>query len=325
MKYIGMEGMSVSRIGLGIPICGTVIPVDESEIRVDMFLERGGNLIDTAHVYQDFIPDAERHASEKFLGRYIKKRGSRHDVIISTKGAYPDPAIGPDFMKYKRVNRSCIQEDIDDSLRCLQTDYIDIYWLHADDPDTPVDEIIETLEENRKAGKILCYGASNWTTDRIAAANTYSHDNGHKGFSGSQIQYSYALAHDLPDPIMVAMNEKRDTAFYTSWNKPVFCYISMANGYLSKHLRGFDFSGYLFEDMIRKGFDFDINHRRAERAWEVSEQLSCSVEAVGLAYILHRAFPTVALLQSDTQRMDQVICAADIELTDEQIRYLGLD
>ncbi len=326
MKYLEIKGMKTSRIGFGIPTMGTLVPFDEGAKRLDIYREQGGNLIDTAHVYADFIPGVERSASEKFLGRYIRSRNIRSEIRISTKGGHPDPAYGPDFMNFSRVRPECIQSDLDRSLENLDTDYIDFYWLHRDEPGIPVDEIMDVLHENQQKGKILCYGASNWTTERIAQANEYAAKKGYDGFFGSQIQYSYMITHGMPDKTIVYMDEKRDTDFYSQWNAPVFCFTSMASGYMTKYLGGVDLSKEHFADNFKTAYSFEDNYRRAHRAEKVANELGVSVEAVGLAYLLNRPFPTVTLMQSDTrERICSVLEAADLELTDDQLAYLEND
>jgi len=268
----------------------------------------------------------ERSASEKFLGKYMKERGCRADMRISTKGAHPDPVYGENFMEFSRVRPECIQYDLDRSLENLGTDYIDFYWLHRDEPGVPVSELIDVLEKNRKAGKILAYGASNWTTQRIAEANEYAKASGAAGFFGSQIQYSYMHTLDMPDKTLVFMDEKRDTDFYTQWNAPLFCFTSLASGYMSKYLAGMDLTGHPFENTYRTAYDFEINHRRAQRAAKVAEAHGVDPETVGLAYLLSRPFPTVTLMQSDSrERIAAILSAADLNLSADELAYLGAD
>ena len=326
MKYLDIKGMITARIGFGVPIFGSLIPADEGARRLDVYFEQGGNLVDTARVYVDFIPGMEKSASEKFLGRYIRDRGIRSETRISTKGGHPDPSFGPDWMKFSRFRPECIQGDLDRSLDNLDTDYIDFYWLHRDEAEVPVDEIMDVLHENQQAGKIRCYGASNWTTQRIAEANAYAAKKGYDGFFGSQIQYSYLNTHAMPDKTIVFMDEKRDTEFYRRWQAPLFCFTSMANGYMSKYLNGVDVTGHPFEDVFRTAYMFDDNYARARRAQKVAEKLGVGVETVGLAYLLNRPFPTVTLMQSDTrERICAVLAAAVLELSPEQLDYLAQD
>ena len=326
MKYLDIQGIKTSVIGFGIPIFGTIIPAEEGARRLDIYRELGGNLIDTAHVYADFIPGAERGASEKFLGRYIKERGCRGDIRISTKGGHPDPAYGENYMAFSRVRPECIQADLNQSLENLGTDYIDFYWLHRDEAGVPVSELIDVLEENRKAGKIRCYGASNWTTARIAEANAYAAEKGAAGFFGSQIQYSYMHTLDMPDKTLVFMDEKRDSGFYSQWGAPVFCFTSLASGYMSKYLAGADLSNHPFVETYKTAYDYPINHKRAQRAAALAKELGVSPETVGLAYLLSRPFPTVTLMQSDSrERIGAILAAADLQLTPQQLDCLGAD
>ena len=151
------------------------------------FLKQGGNFVDTAHVYNDWVP-GERSRSEKLLGAWIKERRNRPNVRLATKGAHPDLAQ----MQVGRLSPAEIQADVEESLRFLQVETIDLYWLHRDDAARPVEEIINTLEAHAQAGKIRYFGCSNWRLERIQAAQKYSAGRGRSGFVGVQNLWSLA-------------------------------------------------------------------------------------------------------------------------------------
>jgi aryl-alcohol dehydrogenase-like predicted oxidoreductase len=108
---------------------------------LDRYLELGGNVIDTAHVYSDWIPGAKQR-SEKFLGRWLRERRVRDEIILSTKGAHPE--LGT--MEVPRMSPVEVSRDLEASLQTLGVDHVDLYWLHRDDPQTPVEEILLMLE-----------------------------------------------------------------------------------------------------------------------------------------------------------------------------------
>ncbi|KHF31691.1 General stress protein 69 [Paenibacillus sp. P1XP2] len=145
---------------------------------MDAYLAIGGNSVDSAHIYCG-------GESEEVLGRYMKERGNRDQIVILTKGAHHDQN-GP------RVNKEAIRHDITTSLKRLQTDFIDLYALHRDDPNVPAGEVIEILNEYVKSGTVGAIGCSNWTWQRIKEANDYAAEKGLTGFTFSSPNLSLA-------------------------------------------------------------------------------------------------------------------------------------
>ena len=135
----------------GVPL-GSALDERQSFAVLDAFVAHGGTFLDTAKVYADWLP-GERSVSEKTLGRWLQQRKQRDRLVIATKGAHPELAT----MHKPRMTRQEIVADLEQSLRNLQTDVIDLYWLHRDDPQTPVAAILDTLEEQVRAGKIRAY------------------------------------------------------------------------------------------------------------------------------------------------------------------------
>ena len=123
----------------------------EGDSLLDAAFDLGMNTIDTARVYVD-------GNSESSIGGWMKRRNNRNDIVILSKGGHFDMATGR-----VRVNREEMRYDLETSLKQLQTDYIDIYLLHRDDPHVPVGEIVEIFNEMHKEGKIGAFGGSNWT------------------------------------------------------------------------------------------------------------------------------------------------------------------
>jgi aryl-alcohol dehydrogenase-like predicted oxidoreductase len=153
------------RIGLGTGRLGAFGTREDAYALLDAFIDLGGTLIDTAAVYSDWIP-GERGRSETVIGEWLKLRGNRARVVISTKGAHPPL----DAMTNGRLDAASIRHDVEQSLRRLQTDHIDLWLPHRDDPAVPVTEIFGTLSEFVKQGKIGAVGVSNWDVSRISQA-----------------------------------------------------------------------------------------------------------------------------------------------------------
>src|SRR3569833_2883537 len=153
------------RIGLGTSRLGADGTRDESYALLDAFVDHGGTLLDSAAVYSDWIP-GERGRSETVIGEWLQLRGTRNRVRISTKGAHPPL----DDMHAGRCDPESLRHDVEQRLRRLQTDHIDLYLLHRDDHRIPVAEIFGTLGDFVREGKIGATGVSNWDVSRIAQA-----------------------------------------------------------------------------------------------------------------------------------------------------------
>ena len=194
----------VSPVSLGAAQFGDSLGEKESCALLDVYTERGGNLLDTANCYGRWLPHGE-NVSEQILGRWLKQHGNRNGLVISTKGGHPPF----DAMTASRLHEKELRYDLESSLRALGTDHVDLYWLHRDDPTLPVEELLGLLEQFRREGKLLSYGVSNWTTERVRQAAKAAAAHGYAGFCGVQNQWSLARAdHDkLVDPTLVCMDQ----------------------------------------------------------------------------------------------------------------------
>ncbi len=150
-------------------------------------MEAGGNFVDTAHVYADWLPDVERSCSEKTIGRWLRAR--RPDgLVVATKGGHPRL----DAPGRSRLDEASLRQDVSESLSFLGLERLDLFYLHRDDPQRPVGEILGVLETLRREGLIAHYGASNWSTARLAAARDAASRRGWAGFVANQPEWSLA-------------------------------------------------------------------------------------------------------------------------------------
>lgn len=229
MKYkvLNNTDLKVSALSLGTDVYGSYLDWESSVSLLDYYTENGGNLIDTALVYGN-SPSGERSRSEKLIGKWMREKKNRHNLIISTKGAHPE------IMSISRLSREDILGDIEKSLNHLNTDYVDIYWLHRDDESLSVEPIMDTLSEIVKSGKARYIGMSNWTYKRIEKANEYAKKNNLPLLMGSQIQYSAAIPNiEGNDPTLVLMNDG-EYDYFKKTKLNVFAYASQAKGFFSK-------------------------------------------------------------------------------------------
>lgn len=134
------------------------------------YLEQGGNVSDTAHVYSDWVP-GEKAYSERVIGDWLARSSKRCQIVLITKGGHPDMTRSTPDLHKSRMTHKDMKEDLDGSLKQLRADYIDLYFYHRDNGNQSVEEEIEVMEEFVKAGKIRYYGCSNWDADQMKAAD----------------------------------------------------------------------------------------------------------------------------------------------------------
>jgi len=225
--------LAVSAICLGTANLGSGVDAEASFALLDAYLERGGNFLDTAQVYANWLP-IEESVSEKTIGRWLKSRGHRERVVLATKGGHPNLKT----MHVPRLSPKEVASDLEGSLRRLGVERIDLYWLHRDDPARPAGEVIEMLHGFTAAGKIRYYGCSNWRAARIVEAQAYAKAHGLAGFVGDQMMWSLAAPEPaaLSDKTMVPMDQAL-WRYHRETGLAAIPYSSQAGGWLQKEPR----------------------------------------------------------------------------------------
>jgi aryl-alcohol dehydrogenase-like predicted oxidoreductase len=316
MRYFDLAlpdgDMKVSKLVLGTDYYGTDVPKEMAFKLYDGFMEAGGNCVDSARFYADWMPNGHG-VSEKLLGEWLKSRQAYRQVLISTKGGHPPL----EDMGQGRLSRACLECDLNESLGSLGVDHIDIYWLHRDDPARPVEEIMESLGAIVASGKVRAIGCSNWQVDRIAKANTYAQSQGLPAFSMSQIQWS--LAASTPeahaDLSKVIMNDEQ-YKWYLEHQFPVMAYSSQAKGFFSRPTTGPN----AINEKSRGWFCTPENLRRKSRVVEYAARNALKPGHVAIAYILCNRVPAMALV--GCRNMDQLqdtLSAADLIIPDDDL------
>lgn len=312
MKYVMIPDttLNVSRIGFGTTNLGVNQTQAQADDLLNHYLAAGGNYIDTALTYSDWIK-GEKSRSEKALGEWIASTGKRDQYYIGTKGAHP----GFVPVKVPRVNQACVAADIDSSLQNLKTDYIDLYWLHRDDTEKSVEEILGFLEEFVQSGKIRYYACSNWTVDRVQEAYEVAKAKGWRGFVGNQLEWNSTIVNreNVRDKTMTSMDAKT-LQFHQESQMAVFSFTSQAAG--------------LFDRLYEGGYDNVPDFMQA-KYWNdategVYEIIRANVQALeitptqfAVAYLHARkdAFPLVTLAgTSSVERLASIMKIGDIEL-----------
>jgi aryl-alcohol dehydrogenase-like predicted oxidoreductase len=189
LRNLGRSGLRVPPLCLGGNVFGWTATEVASFAVLDALLDAGLNFIDTADVYSVWVPGHRGGESETVIGSWLQRRGHRDDIVIATKVGMPMSA------DRKGLSAAHITRSVEDSLRRLQTDRIDLYFSHSDDPTVPLEETLGTYQKLIAAGKIRALGASNYTAGRLAQALEVSRKNALPRYEVLQPHYNlYARA-----------------------------------------------------------------------------------------------------------------------------------
>ncbi|MBL4575153.1 MAG: aldo/keto reductase, partial [Opitutaceae bacterium] len=309
MRYARIKGLDkdISRLVMG---CDNQTTMPHAAVMFDDFIEKGGNCFDSAHIYGGY-EGGESGICEEVLGQWIKDRGVRNDITLISKGGHT-PNCHPQG----------ITEQLEESLQRLQTDHVDIYFMHRDNLDLPVSDFIDVLNKHVKAGKIKLFGGSNWSIERVNAANEYAAQNGLQGFSAVSNNFSLAQLVNPVWPGCVSSSDAESRAWLEKANIALFPWSSQARGFFT------DRSGQDKlddEELVRCWYSED-NFQRKDRAQELAEQKGVSTINIALAYVLTQPFPVFTLIGPRTLEETRTsLPGLDIKLTPEEVRYLNLE
>lgn len=302
MQYGRIRGLSkkISRLVMGVDNQPNIA---HATAIFDHYFEHGGNAFDTAFIYGG----GER---ERLLGQWIANRGVRDQVVILDKGAH-HPHCYPE----------AITRQLTLSLERLGTDYVDIYMMHRDNPEVPAGEFIDVLNQHVEAGRIRAFGGSNWTRERVEAANAYAEEHGLRGFSALSNNFSLARMVEPVWPGCVASSEPQYREWHERTGMPLMPWSSQARGFFTErsgpHKRQ-------DEQMVRCWYS-EGNFRRKQRAEELARKKAVLPINIALAYVLCQPFPTLPLIGPRTlQETRTSLPALTVELTPEELEWLDL-
>ena len=270
-RPLGNSGIEVAPLAFGGNVFGWTIDEKQSFRLLDAFLAAGFNLIDTADVYSRWVPGNKGGESETIIGNWMRLRGNRDKVIVATK-------VGHDIGQGKKdLSEKHILQAVEKSLQRLQTDYIDLYQSHYDDPPTPVAETLEAYAKLVKEGKVRLIGASNFTPERLLRSLEASKQHGYPSYQTLQPLYN------LYDREVF---EKELEPICVEHGIGVISYYSLASGFLtgkyrseedlSKSARGAGNKKYLNE----KGF------RILSALDKVAEKFKSTPASISIAWLL---------------------------------------
>lgn len=310
MKYtlLGNSGLRVSEAALGTMTFGDEwgwgSPKAEAQKVYETYCEAGGNFIDTANFYTN-------GTSEKFMGEFIK--GHREGVVLATKYSLAAPGNDPNAAGN---HRKSMMQALEASLKRLQTDYIDLYWVHMWDGITPVEEVMRGLDDIVRQGKVLYVGISDAPAWWIAQANTLAELRGWTQFIGLQIEYS----------LIERTVERELVPMAKALNLGVVAWSPLSGGVLTGkyHGEGKTEGARMTNEGTK---DFRPEEQRAvpviSAVKSVSEQTGRSMAQIALAWLRHRTVPVIPIIGArKVSQLQDNLASLDVELSAEQLKSL---
>lgn len=308
MKYTDKFGMNLSKIGLGTGRFGTVLDREKSFEMLDMFFEHGGNVIDTARNYYEWVENG-RGKSEQTIGAWMAERGVREKVLIATKGGVRN--VGKTF--YINLSKENLLEECDRSLEALQTDYIDIYLLHRDEPEREAGEIMESLQAVKERGNIKALGVCNWSAERVKAANTYAREHGLMSINIVQTWWSIAAyTPNMWNDSTITWMDKEMYGYIRENSLLGMAYTSQAKGFFQKAIR----DGYEnVSDFLKHRVATEENLRRLDKIQEYCVQKGISPTAAVNGYITDNDVDGIALVSSSKiEQLKDILDNCDVSV-----------
>lgn len=306
LRKLGSSDLEVFPLALGGNVWGWTADEAQSFAVLDAYAAAGGNFLDTADSYSAWIEGNKGGESETIIGKWVKARGNRSDIVIATKvSQHPD---------YQGLSAGNIKAAADASLRRLDTDYIDLYFTHFDKPEVPVEEIIGALDELVRAGKVLNIAASNISPERLQESLDLSDREGLARYVALQPPYNLVSRDTYEGPL-------RDIASRSGL--AAVPYFGLASGFLTGKYR----PGTTVDSPRAEGAAKHLETERGLRVLaaldEVAQAHEVPVATVALAWLA--AQPTVAAPIASARNVEQLpalLGVADLVLTDAELGKL---
>lgn len=315
MKYINDECIKkrVSKIGIGTGKFGTKISDELAFEMLDLFVEYGGTVVDTARNYYEWVENG-RGKSEECLGKWIESRKAREQVCIATKGGVKNKG------KIWEINlsRDNLVQELKESLEALRTDYTDIYLLHRDEKERPVEEIVETMQYIAEIGNIGALGVANWNIARIKDANQYAERHGLKPFKVLQTWWSIAEYKEEMWDDKNTTHMDRETHQYMLENNLIgMAYTSQCKGYFQKAAQ---LGSNRVNDFLKKRIETNNNLYILDYLVRYSEENSIDMTSLVNAYITSNSVEGIALISCSTlEQLLDVVTHCDYHMPDNVI------
>jgi aryl-alcohol dehydrogenase-like predicted oxidoreductase len=284
---------------------------------LDRYAACGGTTIDSGHIYGD---------SERIIGSWMAARANRGRLFLFTKGGHGEGGLLPATDLKKIIDRELTQ-----SLERLQTDYVDLYGLHRDNPSAPVGPIVECLNEHIASGRVRTICASNWEYARVDEANTYAETHGLTGFTAVSNNLSLAVPAEPFYPGLVS-TDQAGRRWHERTGIPLFSWSSQARGFFSGRYRPETIEQAAkntdeFTKRMVQVYCTRENLERLRRAESLSrDKGGCSAMQVALAWVVHQPFKVVPIVgPRSSEELESCVVALSLELTMADVKWLNLE
>jgi aryl-alcohol dehydrogenase-like predicted oxidoreductase len=306
-RKLGNTDLVVAPIAFGGNVFGWTIDEQTSFGILDRFTDAGFNLIDTANVYSRWKPGNQGGESETIIGNWLKSRNNRQQVIIATK-------VGADMGTGKDISKANILKEVDNSLKRLQTDYIDLYFSHYDDEKTPVEETLDAYQELIKGGKVRSIGASNFSAARLKESLDASKRSGLPKYEVYQPEYNLYSRQQY---------EVEYEPIVQEYQLGVTNYYALASGFLTGKYRS---EADLNKSQRGGGIKSFLNERGfkiLEALDQVAERQASQPASVAIAWLIARPSITAPIASvTSIEQLKDLEHAANLKLSAEDIQLL---
>jgi aryl-alcohol dehydrogenase-like predicted oxidoreductase len=307
-RRLGDTELEIVPVVFGGNVFGWTADEARSFELLDAWVDRGFNCIDTADVYSTWVPGHAGGESEKIIGKWLKQSGKRDEVVLLTKVGMEMKSGG------KGLSKKYILEEVEQSLKRLKTDRIDLYQSHKDDESVPLEETLEAYAQLIDEGKVRYIGASNYKGGRLAAAEDLAEREKLPAYKTLQPEYNL---HDRKgyEEDLAPVAEK--------YGLGVIPYFSLASGFLTgKYQSAEDAKGKNRETRVQKYFD-ERGMKILKALKKVSEETGAEQAAVSLAWLLEQPTITAPIASAtNTQQMEALFAAVELKLSAAQLAAL---
>ncbi|MET8575405.1 aldo/keto reductase [Streptomyces sp. NPDC005012] len=306
LRKLGSSGLEVFPLALGGNVFGWTADERESFAVLDAYTEAGGNFVDTADSYSAWVEGNEGGESETVIGRWLKARGNRSEVVVATKvSQHP---------RYRGLSANTIKAAAEASLRRLGTDHIDLYYTHYDQPDTPVEEILLALDQLVREGKVRAIAASNISAERLQESLDFSEREGYARYVAVQPHYNLVSRDTYEGPL-------RDVAERAGL--AAVPYYALASGFLTGKYR----PGATVDSPRAAGARKHLESERGRRVLEALDGIAgahgAAVATVALAWLASRPTVVAPIASARTaEQLPDLTAVADLRLTEAELARL---
>jgi aryl-alcohol dehydrogenase-like predicted oxidoreductase len=306
---LGQTDLQVVPMNLGGNVFGWTLNEKQSFEILDAFADSGFNFIDTADTYSFWADGNSGGESETIIGNWLKRKGNRADIVVATKVGFENGIRPAD------VSKATILKTVEESLKRLQTDYIDLYYTHRDDGKTPVEETLEAHHQLVKEGKVRVIGASNLSTKNFVASLEYSRENGISSYQVYQPQYNLVERKEF---------EENYAPIIAKYDLAVLPYYSLASGFLTGKYRS---DADLGKSTRGGGAKKYLNSKGLgilSALDKVAEKHNATPATIALAWLLTRSNVTAPIASAtSTDQLKTLTAAVEIKLDEQDTQALN--